>query len=230
MNFTPASSASLIAFGIVNLAIIYMFLTGIHYSSRRLLENPLKATLKSAALLLVWLGIVYFVVGSGILEQHILPGIPLFIGSIVLVSSWFAFSRKGTQMSLAIPIAFLVGFHVFRLPLELILDLWVEQGTIPATMTWTGRNFDVATGVIALIIAPLTGRYRGLAWTFNIGGFLLLLNVIWVAMMSSPVSFGWGVQPPLQIAFHLPYAFIGPVCVGGAFAGHIILTRALLYH
>jgi hypothetical protein len=27
---------------------------------------------------------------------------------------------------------------------------------------------------------------------------------------------------------HLPYALIAPVCVAGALAGHVILTRALL--
>jgi hypothetical protein len=36
------------------------------------------------------------------------------------------------------------------------------------------------------------------------------------------------VTPPLLLALHLPYAWIGPVCVGGALAGHIVLTRALL--
>lgn len=49
-----------------------------------------------------------------------------------------------------------------------------------------------------------------------------------VALMSAPVPFGWNVSPPLRVAFHLPYALIGPVCVGGALLGHIVLTRALL--
>ena len=48
-----------------------------------------------------------------------------------------------------------------------------------------------------------------------------------VALLSSPVPFGWGQQPSLLLAFHEPYALIGPVCVGGALFGHIVLTRAL---
>jgi hypothetical protein len=43
-----------------------------------------------------------------------------------------------------------------------------------------------------------------------------------------PLPFAWGVQPPLQLVMYLPYALIGPVCVAGALAGHVILTRALL--
>jgi hypothetical protein len=55
-----------------------------------------------------------------------------------------------------------------------------------------------------------------------------LLNVMRVALLSAPVPFGWHVEPPLLVALHLPYMYIGPVCVGGAIAGHVILTRALL--
>lgn len=47
-----------------------------------------------------------------------------------------------------------------------------------------------------------------------------------VAIMSSPLPFAWGPQPPpLLLALHLPYALIGPVCVGGALFGHVVLTR-----
>ena len=67
-----------------------------------------------------------------------------------------------------------------------------------------------------------------MAWVANLVGFALLLNVMRVAVLAAPVPFGWGQQPPLLLAFHLPYALIGPVCVGGALFGHIVLTRALL--
>jgi hypothetical protein len=54
------------------------------------------------------------------------------------------------------------------------------------------------------------------------------LNVMRVVVLSSPLPFGWNVSPPLLLAFHLPYALIAPVCVGGALFGHIVLTRALI--
>jgi hypothetical protein len=49
-----------------------------------------------------------------------------------------------------------------------------------------------------------------------------------VAILSSPVSFGWPVTPRLELAYHMPYALIVPVCIGGALIGHIALTRALI--
>ena len=56
---------------------------------------------------------------------------------------------------------------------------------------------------------------------------ILLINVMRVAVLSSPVPFGWNTQPPLLLlAFHLSYMLIAPVCVGGALFGHLELTRA----
>ena len=117
-----------------------------------------------------------------------------------------------------------------RLPLELILHAWAHQGTIPSTMTWTGQNWDIVSGGAALLAAPLARRHRVAAWCANVIGMALLLNVVRVAVLSSPISFGWQITPPLLLAFHLPYALILPVCIGGAAMGHVVLTRALLRH
>jgi len=52
--------------------------------------------------------------------------------------------------------------------------------------------------------------------------------VMRVAVLSSPISFGWPVEPKLELIYHVPYALIIPVCIGGALIGHIALARALL--
>ena len=95
-------------------------------------------------------------------------------------------------------------------------------------MTWTGANFDVVSGALALV-AGVVGRRLPIAPRIaNVVGIALLVNVARVAILSSPLPFAAGVQPPLQLAFHLPYALIVPVFVGGALAGHVIFIRALL--
>ena len=59
----------------------------------------------------------------------------------------------------------------------------------------------------------------------------LLLNVLRVALLSTPGPFfSYTDAPPLLLAFHFPTGWIVPVCVGGALAGHVVLTRALLAH
>ncbi len=54
-----------------------------------------------------------------------------------------------------------------------------------------------------------------------------LMNVARTAILSSPVPFGWQVEPPLELILYMPYVFIVPVSVGVAALGHVLLTRRL---
>jgi len=145
-------------------------------------------------------------------------------GSLIL-----GFSPMGKWLAVAVSVPWLLAFQGFRLPLEWVLHSWVHQGVIPETMTWTGSNWDILSGIAALGLAPFGRRMRAAAWVGNIIGVILLINVVRVATFSAPLPFGWqDVSPKLLLAYHLPYALIVPVCIGGALAGHVILTRALL--
>jgi hypothetical protein len=164
---------------------------------------------------------------SGVFEKVFLPWGPLFMVVTVVAPIGLGFSKKGGRMMEHLSIPFMVGFQSFRLPLEIVLHSWYRSGTIPKSMTWEGSNWDILTGVLAVCCFPFVGRRFWLAWAFNVIGIFLLLNVVRVAVMSSPVPFGWNVEPPLELIVQLPYAYIVPVCVGGAFLGHVLLTRKL---
>ena len=222
MAFTSASPASLAAFVVILAAVAGAIVGAIGYA----FKSPKAAGLAALALA-IWLGGLSALVQSGRMASLPLNGLPLFFGPIVLFWTALGLSAAGRRVAATVPLALLVGFQAFRLPLELVLHAWADQGTIPETMTWTGRNWDIVSGALALLTAPFATRFPRLVRITNIVGLALLLNVMRVAILSSPVPFGWGVQPPLALAFHLPYAFIGPVCVGGALFGHIVLTRAL---
>jgi hypothetical protein len=220
VTFTPASSSSVFAFMVIVVAVVAAVLGGVY-------RTKPQATLKVTLGLAGWLALLSFIVSSGALEAHLVPRVPLLFLVMNVAAVLFALSPVGSSLA-TLPLAALVGFQAFRLPLELVLHSWAQQGTIPGTMTWTGKNFDVVTGVVALLVALFGARSRKLVWLANIVGLVLLLNVARVALLSSPLPFAWPVEPPLQLIFHLPYALIGPVCVAGALAGHVILTRALL--
>jgi hypothetical protein len=175
-----------------------------------------------------WLALLGAIVASHALEAQPMPRVLIFLAASNLAGLALGLSGQGRKIAETVPLAFLVAFQGFRLPLELVLHAWAQQGVIPATMTWTGQNFDIATGILALIAAPFSTRFRAAAWAVNIVGIALLLNVMRVALLSSPLPFSWGVVPPLELAFHVPYFLIIPVCVAGALAGHVILTRKLL--
>jgi hypothetical protein len=175
---------------------------------------------------IVWLTAMLLVVGSGWLEGD--QRRVLFFGAAMnTISLAIGFSPIGRWLSV-LPLPVLVAFQGFRLPLELVLHSWVAQGVIPSTMSWSGRNWDIISGLLALIAAPFCRRSRFVAWFANVVGLVLLANVMRVAVLSSPISFGWPVEPKLALIYHIPYALIIPVCIGGALIGHVALTRALI--
>jgi hypothetical protein len=168
------------------------------------------------------------IVLSGLFQRYFIPYGPLFIAGTIALAIGVGFSKIGTTIAMSVPVGFLVGFQGFRLPLEWVLHEWYLSGTVPETMTWSGSNWDVVSGSIACITCAFVNKRLWLAWLFNFVGIALLVNVARVAIMSSPVPFGWSVEPPLELIAYLPYAYIVPICVGGAALGHVLLTRRLL--
>lgn len=228
MNFTPPGPVSTSIFLLIVAAVVGAFLAGTYFAHRRLKLPAWRPTHWAAVGVLAWLGAVSLLVSRGIVAARPMPRLPVFFLVMNLITLLTALSPFGKRLAYGLPLAALVGFQAFRIPLELVLHSWAEQGSIPVTMTWTGRNFDIVSGLIAALLAPLANRSRPAAWVANLVGFALLLNVVRVAVLSSPLPFAWKVEPPLQLAFHLPYALIAPVCVAGALLGHLVLTRALL--
>lgn len=209
--------------------VLAAFFVGVHRAWTRTGGQAGRATALVAGASLAWLGLLSAGVASGAIVARPMPGLPIFFGVSLGGGLVIGLSRLGGRLAAGLTLTALVAFQSFRLPLELILHAWGQSGTIPMTMTWEGANLDVVSGLVALLCAPLVGRWRGAAWLANVVGLALLINVGRVAMLSSALPFAWpDVSPRLQLAMYLPYAWIGPVCVGGALAGHVILMRALL--
>ena len=221
MEFKPADPISLCAFLIIVLGILIALFIATYKTSKNSVG-------KTVLFVLLWLGVCAVFVGSGLLESVPMPALPIFFLVANGAALFFALSPMGLNLALGLPIWTLVAFQGFRFFLELVLHEWSNQGTIPVTMTWTGQNFDIITGLFAILLAPVSVKRPRVAWIVNGFGLAMLLNVMRVAILSSPLPFAWNLLPPLQLAFHFPYFLIVPICIGGALAGHVILTRALL--
>ncbi len=217
----------MIAFVMICLSILVAFLgaAGFTATSR---ADSVRVVSRWAVGIGAYCAIIAGIVYSGLLERPFIPNGPLFIGSTIFLAIAIGFSPLGTRIGTGVPLACLVGFQGFRLPLELVLHDWAFSGTIPATMTWTGSNWDILSGLMACLLCVFVSKRYWLAWLFNIFGIILLINVGRVAILSSPVPWGWQVDPPLELILYLPYAFIVPICVGGAAFGHVLLTRRLM--
>lgn len=229
------SAASTAAFVGIVAAVAVAMVVGTRAAGPRLREAPsytARWARGTALVLLVWLAVTAAVPASGVLEA---PGAPprvmFFFAISNLAAVVFAFSRAGTRLVEGLPVAALVGFHAFRLPLELVLHQWYAEGVVPVQMTYASRNLDIVTGILGVVLALQLwrrGPSRALVGVFNLVGFALLVNVATIAVLSSPVPFrAFHSGPTLLLAYHAPYAWIVPMCVAPALAGHLLLFRWL---
>jgi hypothetical protein len=123
-----------------------------------------------------------------------------------------------------------VAVQGFRLPLEVAMHAMYERGIMPEQMTYTGRNFDILTGIGALIVAALlvTGHgSRLLVALWNILGLALVLNVVIVAILATPRFRYFGDEHLNVWVTYTPFVWLPAVMVLAAFAGHLLIFRAL---
>ena len=162
-------------------------------------------------------------------DAAVAPFLPLTAGCIAL---WvvIALSRVGRALA-ALPLAALIAFHVFRLPLELMMHAAANAGVMPRQMSYSGWNFDIVTGITAALLAPLVafgGVTRSALVAWNALGSALLLVIVAVAIVSSPPWLAFGAERANTWVAYAPFVWLPTVLVPAAEAGHIVLWRRLL--
>lgn len=158
------------------------------------------------------------------------PPVALLMPPGLLLAILAVFSPLGKRLT-ALPFAALIGFQAFRLPLEFLLYAFHAQGRLPVQMTFAGRNFDVLTGLSAIVVAWMAARGRagrGLILGWNLAGLALLLNIVAVAVLSLPAPWrAFPEDPPNELVLHFPYVYIPALFVMAALAGHLLIFRKL---
>lgn len=180
-----------------------------------------------------WLAVSAVLGISGFFSRDGLPPRVLFlllptIGLPLL----FGLSRTGALLANA-PLSLLVAFHAFRLPLELVMHQAAAEGVMPPQMTFTGMNFDIATGVTALLVAALAARGWAPRWLllgWNALGTLLLVVILTIAVLSLPAFAAFGREPARLNTWvaYFPFVWLPAGLVSAAVLGHVLLWRRLL--
>jgi hypothetical protein len=191
-----------------------------------------RASARAGIAALLWMAATGFAADSGVLREwdRTPPPMAVLVLGIVGIVVAITFTAVGTRLARSIPLWVLVGVQGFRLPLELAMHEMSERGVMPSVMSYSGRNFDIITGAtaIALAVAIRLGvAGRRAAWTWNLLGSALVLNVVVVAILATPMV---GLFGPTQLnvwVTYLPYVWLPAVMVVAAMAGHLIIFRAL---
>lgn len=148
--------------------------------------------------------------------------VPVFL--LVGVISVTKFGGTLSQL----PLKLLVGFQAFRIIVEILIHRAAVEGVAPAQLSWDGYNFDIATGITALLLMFFVDRCpRWLILAWNTLGLLLVLSVVTVAILSLPTPFQQFKPDNVWVGF-FPFIWLPTILVAFAIAGHLALFRKLL--
>ena len=125
----------------------------------------------------------------------------------------------------------LIGFQLFRLPVEIFLHGMYQAGQTPVQMTYAGLNFDIFSGLTAPAMAWLVWRGkagRAMIWGWNIFALLLLVNIVTIGIFSLPTEFRIFMNEPANtFVAYVPYVWLPAVLVQAALLGHLLIFRWL---
>jgi hypothetical protein len=150
--------------------------------------------------LTVWLGMTVALAGHGMLRFDTRPSMLVIIAAAIGLALYVSLSKIGARVAGTIPMAALVVFQAFRLPLALVLN---------SVAPYEGWTFDILAGATAIVVA-LLANYRHVVLAWNIAGTMLLATVVTMPR-------DWMTRPP--------FVWLVALLVPAALAGHILVFR-----
>jgi hypothetical protein len=152
-------------------------------------------------------------------------------GLVTMFTIVLALSSTGERVAASVSLASLVGYQVFRVAVELVLHRLYLEDVVPVQMTYAGRNFDILSGLSAIVLALAmwSGRRpRAIVFLWNLAGLGLLVNIVVIAVVSTPVPFRqFANDPPNLLPSTFPFVWLPTFLVQAALFGHLVVFRAL---
>src|SRR6185312_3123992 len=117
------------------------------------------------------------------------PALALILG-LTALTVLIVFSAVGARLADGIPLAAIVLLQSFRIAVEWLLHRLYLAGSVPVQMTWSGRNFDIVSGVTGLVLGLVLLRgvrvSRAVVLGWNVLGLALLANIVVIAVLATP--------------------------------------------
>lgn len=187
------------------------------------------------AALVVWLVALGGLAVSGVLRRWDARPPPMLL--VVAVGFVLALvlgrGKIGTAVARGLPLGALIGFHAFRLPLELVMHRAAAEGTMPVQMSFSGFNFDIFSGVAAIVVGTWVARGNAPRWAaMGFAGLssVLLATIVTIAMASLPATAAFGSSPERLATWigFFPFVWLPGLLVPAAIFGEVVLFRRLM--
>ncbi len=241
MTYAPPDASTVVTAGIVLLSLALLVAWPVLLHRAAAAEPDRRALVAWLAGGLAFWSVLWLAVARAGLLADATSRPPPFVVlpvSMVLGVVWLFRSRVGVLLARSTPMVVLVALQSFRLPLELVMHRAATEGVMPVQMTFgvlhgaLGRNYDLVTGATALLLAVALRERpmpRALVLAWNVLGTALLVNVVTVAIASTPVVAAFGTAPSELNTWVLypPFVWLPAVLVPSALLGHLLVFRKL---
>lgn len=186
-------------------------------------------------LVLIWLTIQAILGIAGFYENttSIPPRLIFMLVPTVIIMIFLFNSKNGKAYIDAINLKYLTLLHAVRILVEIILMQLFIANAVPQLMTFEGRNYDILSGISALVIFYFgyvkhkLNKNIILAW--NIICLLLVINVVLYGILSAPsilqkLNFD---QPNIAV-LHFPFVWLASFIVPVVVFAHLVAIRRIL--
>jgi hypothetical protein len=218
-------SASLIVLFLLTVGLTFILFVNV---TRR------KATV--AIILLLWLAITGILSFKKVFQdaKAMPPRLMLVIALALVVIILSLVTKNGRKFTDSLDLRKLTLVHIVRIPVEITLYLLAANKLIPELMTFTGRNFDILSGITAPFFyficfrnTQLKNRGPLLAWNFIC--LALLLNIVINAVLSAPFPFQqFAFDQPNIAILYFPFTWLPCFIVVIVLYCHLAAIRQLI--
>ena len=185
---------------------------------------------------LLWLAIQgvlsysgFYLNSSGALPRIALAVLPpLVLIILVLVT------KKGKKFTRRLDLRTLHLLHIVRIPVELCLYWLYLRKAVPELMTFAGNNFDIITGITAIILYVTCFKGRrvrsvNLLFGWNILGLVMLGSIVVNGILSVPTVFQQHAfdQPNIAILY-FPFVWLPCFIVMIVLFSHLVMMKRLM--
>ena len=167
-------------------------------------------------------------------ETQALPPRFIFLVAPTLIFIVILFlTSKGKRFIDNLSLKELTLLHVVRVPVEICLYFLFLSKLIPGIMTFEGYNYDIISGISAiliyLLIFVLKKANEKILLVWNIVCLLLLLNIVIIAVLSVQTPFQQLAfdQPNIGLTY-FPFVWLPSVVVPLVLLSHLAAIRQLL--
>ena len=153
--------------------------------------------------------------------------IALVIPLVAIV--WAVRTKEVKEILLHTPPQSIIWIQSFRIVVEILIWRLFVDNLAPIQMTFEGRNFDILTGLTAVVVAILVKNKKissPLVIVWNFAGLAILVNIVTIAILSMPTPIRVFMNEPANtIVTKFPVVWLPALLVPLAYGLHFLSLR-----